>query len=517
MIASAPQTHAEPDVILRADGLVKTYAGVQALKGVSLSVRRGSIHGLLGENGAGKSTLVGLISGMRTPTSGEIWLDGSPVGGRDVKAMEQAGVFLVTQEPMIVDPLSVEENLLLGRWPSKGGFVDFKRLRRDATHMLEGVGIAPDMSAGLLGAVEKRKLNILRALFSGGRVIILDEPTTSLTVADRNQLFDFMRELRGRGVTFIFISHYNEEILEICDAVSVLRDGALAGESADIAALNSDSLSEMVLGRDLSLFHRRKRTPETLSPSPGVYFRDVRAAGVAVADFSIAAGEIVGFAGLPGSGAKDFARCMFGLEPTESGSFAIAGQEPIPLPAAPHEAFRHGIAYLSDDRRRDGLVGIRSIGDNLVMSSLDALSSLGWIDTRREGETAQRYFRQMGVKAPGLATPGDSLSGGNQQKVCLGRVIATGPKLLILDEPTRGIDVGVKEDVHRQIDTLTGQGMSVIVITTDLDEMVRTVDRVCVFSGGAIVETLIGSDITKERLRAAAFDRAANTPGTSQP
>ncbi|WP_284313959.1 sugar ABC transporter ATP-binding protein [Labrys miyagiensis] len=524
MTATPAQPLAQPDVILRAENLVKTYAGVQALKGVSLSVRRGSIHGLLGENGAGKSTLVGLISGMRTPTRGQIWLGDRPVAGHDVKAMEEAGVFLVTQEPMIVEQLSVEDNLLLGRWPARNGFVDFKRLRQDATRMLEGIGIAPDTPAGLLGAVEKRKLNILRALFSGGEVIILDEPTTSLTVADRNHLFDFMRELKARGVTFIFISHYNEEILEICDAVSVLRDGALAGESSDIASLNSDSLSEMVLGHDLALFHRQKRAPEVLSPSTGVRFRDVRAPGVAIADFSIAPGEIVGFAGLPGSGAKDFARCMFGLTAPVSGRFSMAGGAEKPMPGDPREAFQNGIAYLSDDRRRDGLVGIRSIGDNLVMSSLDALSSFGWIDTKREGETAERYFRQMGVKAPNLATPGDSLSGGNQQKVCLGRVIATGPKLLILDEPTRGIDVGVKEDVHRQIDALTkldaekGRGMSVIIITTDLDEMVRAVDRVCVFSGGAIVETLTGADITKERLRAAAFDRGA-TPATgmSQP
>jgi ABC-type sugar transport system ATPase subunit len=209
---------------------------------------------------------------------------------------------------------------------------------------------------------------------------------------------------------------------------------------------------------------------------------------------------------------------MFGLTRLESGTLTMADSAAKPLPGDPREAFQNGIAYLSDDRRRDGLVGIRSIGDNLVMSSLDALSSLGWIDTAREGEMAQRYFRQMGVKAPNLATPGDSLSGGNQQKVCLGRVIATGPRLLILDEPTRGIDVGVKEDVHRQIDALTNQGMSVIIVTTDLDEMVRAVDRVCVFSGGAIVETLVGADITKERLRAAAFDRGANNnQGTSLP
>lgn len=520
MTPAARQPAGAPaEVVLRAEGLVKTYGGVQALKGVSLSVRRGSIHGLLGENGAGKSTLVGLISGMRTPTSGQIWLGDRQVAGQDVKSMERSGVFLVTQEPMIVDQLSVEDNLLLGRWPARRGFIDRRALRREATRMLEGAGIAPDAPAGGLGAVEKRKLNILRALFSGGEVIILDEPTTSLTVADRNRLFDFMRELKARGVTFVFISHYNEEILEICDAVSVLRDGALAGESSDVGRLDSDRLSEMVLGRDLALFHRVRRSPQSLPREGGFQFRDVRAPGVAVADFAIAPGEIVGFAGLPGSGAKDFARCLFGFPPARSGSVFVPGASgAAPMPRDPREAFRTGIAYLSDDRRRDGLVGIRSIRDNLVMSSLDALSSLGWIDMRREEETAHAVFRRMGIKAPGPQTPADALSGGNQQKVCLGRVIATSPGLLVLDEPTRGIDVGVKEDVHRQIDALTAQGMSVIIITTDLDEMVRVVDRVCVFSGGSIVESLTGSDITKERLRAAAFDRSAGAgKGASQP
>jgi simple sugar transport system ATP-binding protein len=506
--AGPPPASPGPDagVILRAERLVKSYGAVRALKGVSLSIRRGSIHGLLGENGAGKSTLVGLIAGMQAPTSGQIWLGDRPVAGHDVQSMEEAGVFLVTQEPMIVEPLSVEENLMLGRWPASRGFVDRGRLRREATRILEGTGIAPEAPAGTLGAVARRKLNILRALHSGGRVIILDEPTTSLTVSDRRQLFDFMRELRQQGVTFIFISHYNEEILEICDAVSVLRDGELAGESSALQDLDSDRLSEMVLGRDLALFHRRRRAPEPSPTARAIRFRGLRGRGVDVAEFAIEPGEIVGFAGLPGSGARECAQGLFGLRPLRAGQVAFPGGT-IPVPPDPKAAFANGVAYLSDDRRRDGLVGILSIRDNIVMSSLGRLSRHGWIDAGREETTARGFFQRMGIKAPGLETPADQLSGGNQQKVCLGRVIATDPKLLILDEPTRGIDVGVKEDVHRLIDQLTTAGTSVVVVTTDLDEMVRLVDRVCVFAEGRIVETLAGSGITKERLRAAAFDR----------
>ena len=489
--------------ILRIADLTKTYGRFSALKSVSLSVRRGSIHGLLGENGAGKSTLVGMISGQRSPTSGTITLNGAEVQGSDVKAMEKAGVFLVTQEPMIIDHMSVAENLLLGMWPKKGGFIDWKRLRQDAARMLQGSGIDPTAMAGRLDAVARRKLNILRAMFSGGKVVILDEPTASLDVEARQQLFEFMRRLKRDGVTFIFISHYNDEILEICDAVSVLRDGELAGGSDNVGTLTSDQLSELVLGRGLTLFQRERRSFDTHDPA--IAIADVRARNVAVDAFHIHPGEIVGFAGLPGSGAKEFARSLFGLLRAKRGTMrmpdAAASAE---LPDHPFEAYRRGIAFLSDDRRKDGVVGHLSIGANMSLSSLPALSRNGFVDEKAEQAIISRYFTGMGVKAPSPDVAIDTLSGGNQQKVCLGRVMATQPKLLILDEPTRGIDVGVKQDVHRIVDELSRQGVAVIVITTDSDEMVRLVDRVCVFAGGRIVGELAGEAISKDRLRAIA-------------
>ena len=489
------------DVLLRTEALGKRYGSLIALDDVSFAVRRGTIHGLLGENGAGKSTLVGLISGMRPPTAGRILLDGRAVEGSDVRAMEAAGVFLVTQEPMIVEPLSVAENLLLGRWPSRGGMVDWRALRAQAGRMLEGSFIDPDVPAGRLGAVDRRKLNILRALHSGGRLVILDEPTTALTTGDRRILFEFMRDLRRRGITFIFISHYNEEILDICDAVTVLRDGRLAGTSDELGQLSSDTLSELVLGRGLARFHRERHPAAS---DDAIVITGARAPSVGVQRFAIAAGEVVGFAGLPGSGAKEFAQALFGANPATAGRIRIRGVERR-LPADPPDAYKSGIAYLSDDRRRDGLVALMSIGDNLSLSSLRGLSRGFFI--RREAETGlvRRMFRSMNVKAAGPEISIDTLSGGNQQKVCLGRVLATKPALLILDEPTRGIDVGVKEDVHALIDRLTRDGLAVIVVTTDLDEMARITDRVCVFSGGAIATTLAGDAITKDTLREVAF------------
>lgn len=489
------------DTVLHIDDVAKHYGPVKALRGVSLRISRGSIHGLLGENGAGKSTLVGVISGQVQPTSGRIFMNGQPLHHVDVKEMEEAGVFLVTQEPMIIDQLSAAENLMLGIWPTSGGFVNWKALRGDATRMLDGSGIDPRQLAGKLDAVARRKLNILRAMFSGGKVIILDEPTAALTVADRVQLFDFMRRLRAEGVTFIFISHYNDEILEICDAVTVLRDGALAGGSEDVASMTSTELTELVLGRGLTLFQRERRDH---SGNPvAVALRDIDGVNLQIDTLDIAAGEIVGFTGLPGAGAKELARAIFGLYPVSRGSVCLAGGSDRPLPRTPRDAFDAGIAFLSDDRRRDGAVGQMSIGANIAMSSLPSRARLGFIDFAAEADVVDRYFGAMGIKAPSPGYAVDTLSGGNQQKVCLGRVLATQPRLLIVDEPTRGIDVGVKQDVLRILDELSDSGVAVIIVSTDTDELVRAVDRVCVFDHGHIRETLTQDDITVERLRAA--------------
>ncbi|MFV0383517.1 sugar ABC transporter ATP-binding protein [Paracoccus sp. (in: a-proteobacteria)] len=496
----APQTQPQSDTILRIDNLSKHYGPIKALRGVSLDIRRGSIHGLLGENGAGKSTLVGAISGQVQPTSGRIIMNGQPLHHVDVKEMEEAGVFLVTQEPMIIDQLSAAENLMLGIWPSAGGFVNWKALGSDAARMLEGSGIDPRRQAGKLDAVARRKLNILRAMFSGGKVIILDEPTAALTVADRVQLFDFMRRLRAAGVTFIFISHYNDEILEICDAVTVLRDGALAGGSGDVANMTAKELTELVLGRDLTLFQRKRRDHSGQPVAVGL--RDISGENLRVDRLDIAAGEIVGFTGLPGAGAKELARAIFGLYPVSRGNLRLADGADRALPRNPRDAFDAGIAFLSDDRRSDGAVGQMSIGANIAMSSLQARAKLGFIDFADEARVVDRYFSAMDIKAPSAAYAVDTLSGGNQQKVCLGRVLATRPRLLIVDEPTRGIDVGVKQDVLRILDELSDTGVAVIVVSTDTDELVRAVDRVCVFDHGQIRETLTQDDITVERLRA---------------
>jgi simple sugar transport system ATP-binding protein len=495
------------EYILRTHNLVKRYKNVAALDHVSINIRRSTIHGLLGENGAGKSTLVSLISGLTAPTEGTITFAGEQVQGFDVKQMEALGVFLVTQEPMIVESMSVADNLMLGHWPVKRGLtktVDQRALMANAVAALEGTGLDPRMPARTLSAVAKRKLNILRALHSGGKLLILDEPTAALTLADREHLFTFMRSLKAQGVSFVFISHYNEEILGICDAVSVLRNGRLAGEMDDISSINSDSLSELVIGRDVPLFYRDRAARRDHATSEGWRVEGLVAPNIAVDNFTIAPGEIVGFAGLPGSGAKEFGLSLFGLNRAKQGHITHDNQR-YGFAQHPEDAFARGIAYLSDDRHRDGLVALQSIAQNITLSSLGKVSRGGVIDASAEKHVVKRYFEHLRVKAVAPNVLLGTLSGGNQQKVCLGRVLATEPKLLILDEPTRGIDVGVKEEVHRIIDALTREGLSVIVITSDLDEMVRMVDRVCIFVGGRIEEEFTGADIDKDAILQAAF------------
>ena len=492
----------ETTPLLATRNVIKRFGGVTALKGVSLSVEGGTVHGLLGENGAGKSTLVKIIAGQHNPTEGEVLLDGAPLGAVDVKAMERHGVFLVTQEPAIVNPLSVAENLMLGRWPRRGPLVDVGAMHRLAAEYLEGTGLDPRAPAGRLSAVDRRKLNILRALHSGGRLIILDEPTTALTMADRRVLFDFMRKLKHEGVTFMFISHYNEEILEICDAVSVLRDGLLVAGNQPVGDVSSEALSEMVLGRGLNLF---KRQP-VAAPRPdasGWTFSKLKGRAFAVDELSIAPGEIVGFAGLPGSGAGEVARAIYGLLPA-TGSVTQAGRT-RPLPSNPANGLASGVAFLSEDRLKDGIVGIHSIASNISLSSLGRVAMGGIVWPSRERRLVADFFKRLAIKACGAGQPVGQLSGGNQQKVLLSRLLATQPKLLILNEPTRGIDVGIKEEVHRIVDGLTREGVSVIIVTSDLDEMLRSVDRVVLFASGRIVGDRSAAALTKDDVLRIAF------------
>ncbi len=498
--------------LLEVRDVVKQYGGVTALKGVGLSVARGMIHGLLGENGAGKSTLVRIIAGLARATRGSVILDGDDVGHSDVRSMEVRGVFLVTQEPMIVDQLTVADNLVLGRWPRKNGFIRDRSMFAQAAEFLHDARLDPRAAAATLSPVEKRKLNILRALHSGGKLIILDEPTTALTMADKAQLFDFMRRLRAQGVSFLFISHYNEEILEVCDEVSVLRDGNMVARNESIRHLNSDALSSLVIGESVELFHRSARPAEAATTWS---LQRITAPGLHIERLDLAAGEIIGFAGLPGSGARELGRALFGLLRGARGSLAD-GKVHRMLPRRPNDALKHGIAFLSEDRLRDGIVAIQSVAENMSLSSLGRLSRFGIMSPRAEQALFSRLAGLFSIKTSSPAARVSGLSGGNQQKVLLSRLLAGKPRLVILNEPTRGIDVGVKEEVHRFIDALTNDGVTVVVLTSDIDEMLRMTDRIAFFVGGRLIDIQSSRSLTKEDVFERAFS-VAGAPSADEP
>ncbi len=494
--------------LLEVRDVVKRYGGVSALKGVGVGIARGTIHGLLGENGAGKSTLVRIIAGLTRATEGSVILDGDDVGHADVRSMEGRGVFLVTQEPMIVDQLTVADNLVLGRWPRKNGFVRDRSMFAQAEEFLHDARLDPRAPAATLSPVDKRKLNIFRALHSGGKLIILDEPTTALTMADKAQLFDFMRRLRAQGVSFLFISHYNEEILEVCDEVSVLRDGNMVARNEGIRHLDSDALSSLVIGESVELFHRSARaTP----PATTWSLQRITAPGLHIERLDLAAGEIIGFAGLPGSGARELGRALFGLLRSARGSLAD-GKVHHMLPRTPNDALKHGIAFLSEDRLRDGIVAIQSVAENMSLSSLGHLSRFGIMSPRAEQALFSRLAGLFSIKTSSPAARVSGLSGGNQQKVLLSRLLAGKPRLVILNEPTRGIDVGVKEEVHRFVDALTNDGVTVIVLTSDIDEMLRMTDRIAFFVGGRLIDIQSSRALTKEDVFERAFS-VAGAPG----
>ena len=496
-----------PATLLEVRDAVKRYGGVTALKGVGLSIARGTIHGLLGENGAGKSTLVRIIAGLTRASEGSVILGGDDVGHSDVRSMERRGVFLVTQEPMIVDQLTVADNLVLGRWPTKTGFVRERAMFAQAHEFLHEARLDPYAPAASLSPVDKRKLNILRALHSGGKLIILDEPTTALTMADKAQLFDFMRRLRGQGVSFLFISHYNEEILEVCDEVSVLRDGNMVARNESIRHLDSDALSSLVIGESVELFHRAPRDATSMTTWS---LQRITAPGLQIERLDLAAGEIIGFAGLPGSGARELGRALFGLLRGARGSLAD-GMVHHMLPRTPNDAFKQGIAFLSEDRLRDGIVAIQSVAENMSLSSLRRLSRFGFMSPQAEQALFARLAGLFLIKTGSPTARVSGLSGGNQQKVLLSRLLAGKPRLVILNEPTRGIDVGVKEEVHRFVDALTKDGATVIVLTSDIDEMLRMTDRIAFFVDGRVTSIESSRALKKEDV----FERAFSVAGSS--
>lgn len=490
--------------MLVARDISKSYDGVHALRGVSFELRAGEVHALIGENGAGKSTLIKIITGAITADSGEIELDGTVVTNQTPAQAKALGIAAIYQQPALFPELSVAENVALGlEQGSSWRLIDWKQRRRRAAEVLERIGarIDPEVEAGSLTMPEQQLVEIARALGSNARVLIMDEPTASLSEEETQNLYRVIDGLKREGVGIIYISHRLEELEVMADRVTVLRDGALVGTEA-MADVTRSELIRMMVGRELSAIFP-KREVEQREVVLELRNLSCSANGTNGIDLSVRGGEIVGLAGLVGAGRTELARTIFGLEPADGGEILINGKKHVVN--EPARAISLGIAYLPEDRRRHGVVLDMPIDANVTLASLDKLSSSFSYDVQKERDIAATYVRRFSIKTPSLFSAVTTLSGGNQQKVALSRWLETKPRVLILDEPTQGIDVGAKAEIHNLMVELAAQGTAILMISSELPEILGMSDRVVVMRAGAISGILTRAEATQDRIMSLAL------------
>ena len=503
--------------LLEMRDISKTFGASKALTNVSLTVHPGEVHSLMGENGAGKSTLMKILSGAYTADpGGSVLIDGAPVVLGDPLRAKAYGIAVIYQELSLAPNLTVAQNMFLGNEPSRFGLADRAEMRRRADPILKQLGIGFDSARRVaeLSLGERQMVEIARALTTNARIIVMDEPTTSLTTRETDRLFDVIARLKAEGIAIIYISHRMEEIYQLSDRVSVLRDGAYVG-TLDRAELSAGKLVSMMVGRDLSSFYKKEHRQVTGERAAVLSVRNV-GDGVRVHDcsFDVRAGEVLGIAGLVGSGRTELARLVYGADRKTSGEVTVNGT-PLAI-ATPSDALSAGIAYLTEDRKALGLFLDMSTSDNINIGVIAADAKAGGVlDFARARERAVRAVKSLSIRTAGAQINVGALSGGNQQKALLARLLETRPKAIILDEPTRGVDVGAKSEIYRIIDELAQNGIAIVVISSDLPEILGIADRVLVMREGRIAGEVTGSaeePIGQEAIMALATGTAGHAP-----
>ncbi len=491
---------------LRMEGISKHFPGVQALTGVDLDVRRGEIHALLGENGAGKSTLILILAGIYKPDAGRILLDGRPARGEDARHAQRLGIGTVFQELSLCPNLSVAENIFAHRQPvRRWGFIDGREMNRRAEELLRpfGINIPPDAVAGGLSVANQQLVEIAKALSLQARLLILDEPTSALSDEESRRLFDIMRRLKAAGVTMIFITHRLKEIFEIADRATVLRDGRKVA-TVETKHATADAIIRMMVGRALSQMYpdKAKETGETVFRVEGLSrrgaFQDIR--------FEARKGEILGIAGLVGAGRTEIARALFGIDRCDAGAIFLKGGR-IRV-RSPQDAIRQGVGYMSEDRKSQGLFLQMTLLDNVIAAGLSRFSRFGWMDRSAAATASADFVEKLRIRTPSVAQQVINLSGGNQQKVLLAKWLAVLPGVLIVDEPTRGVDVGAKAEIHALLRQIADKGVGVIMISSELPEILGMSDRIIVIHEGRIGGRLNGAEATEEKVMACATGHA---------
>ena len=492
--------------VLEMRNISKRFDATQALNGVSLALYPGEIHALLGENGAGKSTLIKIMTGIHPPDEGEILLDGHPIRINNAAEAQLHGIAAIYQEPMIFPDLNVAENIFISH-QGRGSVVNWRRMYREADAILAKLGVALDVRSPARGltVAAQQTVEIAKALSLNTRVLIMDEPTAALSAHEVTQLFKLVRTLRDQGVAILFISHRLEEVFEVADRVTVFRDGKKIS-SAPIAEVTPESAIRDMVGRELESFFAKDngKTGDLL-----LSVRNLGKEGVfSGISFDVHRGEILGFAGLVGSGRTDVALALFGIEPADTGDIILDGQ--AHSIRSPEQALALGIAYVPEDRRGQGLMLPMTIAANISLPVLKRyLTRLGIVKRREEQRTAEQYRKQLSIRTPSVLLEVSKLSGGNQQKVVLSKWLNTQPRLLILDEPTRGIDVGAKADVHHIINVLAAQGLGILLISSDLPEVLAMSDRILVMREGRQMGIFTREQADQEKVMTAAMGQAA--------
>lgn len=489
------QTASAP--LLEMRGIGKSFPGVKALAGVNLRVRSGQVHALLGENGAGKSTLIKILSGAYTRDEGEIFVDGAKVDIRNPGDAERLGISTIYQEFNLAPNMTVAENIFLGHLPTKLGKVDWAQARQRARELLDSLNVSLPVDAitGRLSVAQQQMVEIAKALNRNTRILVMDEPSAVLSEQDIEQLFAVVRRLQAAGIGIIYISHRLKEIFEVADEVTVLKDGSYI-DTRKVSEVNLDDLVRMMIGRDLAdVYPKRSGTPgevvlEVSQLAQAHLVKDV--------SFTVRAGEIIGFAGITGSGRTEVARVLFGADRATVGEMHLFGK-PY-RPRSPRDAIDRGVALVTEDRKRQGLLLKLQVFFNVTVAGLNRLTKLGLLQLGQEKVLVAKWIENLRIKTPSPEFMVVNMSGGNQQKVVLARWLSLGIKVFILDEPTRGIDVGSKSEIYQIMADLADQGVAIIMISSELPEVLGMSDRVLVMRDGRIAADLGRSEATEERV-----------------
>jgi ribose transport system ATP-binding protein len=498
-VAAPPPPQAAP-VVLEMRGIDKEFPGAHALRGVDLSVRAGEIHGLVGENGAGKSTLIKILAGAHARDAGEIRIDGDLVDAGTPHEMLQRGVAVIYQEPSLAPHLTVAENVFMGRLPTRApGIVDWRRLNQDTAVVAQrlGLDLRPSVKVGRLNVAHRQMVEIAKALSRDARIIVLDEPSAVLADAELVGLFGVMRRLAEKGVAFIYISHRLNEVFQITDRVTVMKDGRVVA-TEPTSALDVDRLVRLMVGRDLA---ERDMTRPVLDGRIALEVRGVSRAGVLRdVSFSVRSGEILGIAGLAGAGRSELLRAIHGADPIDSGTIEVFGR-PATL-RSPRDAISLGIGLLTEDRKGDGLLMLQTVAVNVTLGNMRDVAPRGILHTRRERRVVKNAIDRLAIRTRGPGAPVRTLSGGNQQKVIFARWLHAECRILLVDEPTRGVDVGAKREIHELLRSLAARGVAIVMVSSELPEILSVSDRVLVMREGAVSAAMPLDEATEERIMA---------------